>query len=136
MVKRKADGRAVYAVLKGNGYGLGMLQFAHELRDCGIERFAVTEPTDAIKLRLAGFIDEEILVMRSTADERDIADILEAKAVATRYLRVEAKAVATIGSYEAAVVLNGWRKSAARLWRRISKLIPVWDGTVSGERNG
>ena len=95
VVKRKADGRAVYAVLKGNGYGLGMLQFAHELRDCGIERFAVTEPTDAIKLRLAGFIDEEILVMRSTADERDIADILEAKAVAT------------IGSYEAAVVLNG-----------------------------
>ena len=94
-VKRKADGRAVYAVLKGNGYGLGMLQFAHELRDCGIERFAVTEPTDAIKLRLAGFIDEEILVMRSTADERDIADILEAKAVAT------------IGSYESAVVLNG-----------------------------
>ena len=58
VVKRKADGRAVYAVLKGNGYGLGMLQFAHELRDCGIERFAVTEPTDAIKLRLAGFIDE------------------------------------------------------------------------------
>lgn len=33
VVKRKADGRAVYAVLKGNGYGLGMLQFAHELRD-------------------------------------------------------------------------------------------------------
>lgn len=95
VVKRKADGRAVYAVLKGNGYGLGMLQFAHELRDCGIERFAVTEPTDALKLRLAGFIDEEILVMRSTSDERDIADILEAKAVAT------------IGSYESAVVLNG-----------------------------
>ena len=95
VVKKKAGGKAIYAVLKGNGYGLGLLQFAHELRDNGISRFAVTEPADALKLRLAGFIDEEILVMRSTADEQDIADILEAKAVAT------------IGSYEAAVVLGG-----------------------------
>lgn len=95
LVKRRAEGRAIYGVLKGNGYGLGMVQLAHELRDCGIERFAVTEPADALRLRLAGFIDEEILVMRSIADEKEIADLLEARAVAT------------IGSYDAAVALNG-----------------------------
>lgn len=95
IVKRRADGRTIYGVLKGNGYGLGMIPLAHELRDNGIERFAVTEPSEALRLRLAGFIDEEILVMRSIADEDEIADLLEAKAVAT------------IGSYDAAVALNG-----------------------------
>lgn len=95
LVRQAASGRAIYGVLKGNGYGLGLTQFARELRDSGIERFAVNEPGDALKLRMAGFIDEEILVMNSTSIEADILDILEAKAVAT------------IGSYEAAVKLNG-----------------------------
>jgi len=44
---------------------------------------------------MAGFIDEEILVMRSVATEADVSDI------------IEARAVATIGSYDDAVLLSG-----------------------------
>ena len=95
LVRQAAGGRAIYGVLKGNGYGLGLTQLARELRDCGVERFAVNEPGDALKLRMAGFIDEEILVMNSISDEDAILDIMEAKAVAT------------VGSYDAAVKLNG-----------------------------
>lgn len=95
LVRQAAGGRAIYGVLKGNGYGLGLIQLARELRDSGIERFAVNEPSDALKLRMAGFIDEEILVMNSTCIDEEILDILEAKAVAT------------IGSYETAVKLEG-----------------------------
>ena len=95
VVKRKAAGKPIYGVIKGNGYGLGLLQLARILRDEGIDRFAVTEPADAIKLRMAGFIDEEILVMRSVATEADVSDI------------IEARAVATIGSYDDAVLLSG-----------------------------
>ena len=95
IVKRKAAGKPIYGVIKGNGYGLGLLQMARILRDEGIDRFAVTEPADALKLRMAGFIDEEILVMRSVATEADVSDI------------IEARAVATIGSYDDAVLLSG-----------------------------
>jgi alanine racemase len=72
-----------------------MLQLARVARDSGVDRFAVSEPEAAIRLRLAGFIDEEILILRSVSAEADVADI------------IEAKAVATVGSYDAAVVLNG-----------------------------
>jgi len=103
LVRQQARGKAIYGVLKGNGYGLGLVQLARELRDSGIERFAVNEPGDALKLRMAGFIDEEILVMNSTSDEADVLDILEAKAVAT------------IGSYESAVKLNGIAESRGEI---------------------
>ncbi len=94
-VKKRADGKVVYAVVKGNGYGLDFVRFARFLRDYGIDKFAVTEPSDAVRLRMAGFIDEEILVMRSVYDEKDVDDI------------IESRAVATIGSYNDAVLLSG-----------------------------
>ena len=95
IVKKKADGRLIYGVLKGNGYGLGLLQLARVLRDAGIDRFAVTEPSDALRLRMAGYIDEEILVLRSISSVEEATELLEAKATAT------------IGSYADAVLLNG-----------------------------
>ena len=95
IVTNRAGSAPVYGVLKGNGYGLGLIGLAKALRDGGVGRFAVTEPADALTLRAEGFIDEEILVMRSTTDRDDIERILDAAAVAT------------VGSYEAAVALNG-----------------------------
>jgi len=95
VIKKKADGRLIYGVLKGNGYGLGLLPLARVLRDSGIDRFAVTEPSDALRLRMAGYIDEEILILRSVSSVEEAEEILEAKATAT------------IGSYADAVLLNG-----------------------------
>ena len=95
VVKKAAAGRPIFGVLKGEGYGLGLLELAGILREEGISAFAVTEPGDALRLREAGYIDEEILVLRSTAIEDEVEKI------------VSARATATIGSDEAAVVLNG-----------------------------
>ena len=103
IVKRYAKGKAIYGVIKGNGYGLGLVQMAHTLRDEGIDRFAVTEPSDAIKLRMAGFIDEEILVMRSVATEDDVSEI------------IDAHAVATIGSYADAQLLSSFAEKHAEI---------------------
>jgi len=94
VLKKRAGGVFIYGVLKGDGYGLGLVQMAGILRNEGISRFAVADPADAVTLREAGFLDEEILVLRSTCIERDVRLILEAGATAT------------VGSYEAAVVLN------------------------------
>ncbi|MCX7614506.1 MAG: alanine racemase [Clostridiales bacterium] len=94
-IRERAENAQIIAVLKGNGYGLGLCELAETVRDAGISSFAVTEPEDALKLRNAGFADEEILVLRSTALDEDIN------------LVIEACATATVGSYDAAVALNG-----------------------------
>ena len=99
IVKNKAGNCEIIGVLKGNGYGLGIIELAKILSENGIGFFAVTEPEDIKKLRDNGFTDEKILLLRSTA----IPD--EAEAIADNH------AVATIGSYEAAVLLNGVAKA-------------------------
>ncbi len=94
-IKTAAGEAQLIAVLKGNAYGLGLRQMASLLRELEVRRFAVNDPIDAVKLREWGFAEEELLVLRSTAVEQDIRNILESGATAT------------IGSYDAAVALNG-----------------------------
>lgn len=94
-IREKAGGAEIIGVLKGNGYGLGLLPLARAIRDEGISRFAVTEPEDALKLRDGGFTEEEILILRSTAVQSEVQMI------------IESGATATIGSHDAAVALNG-----------------------------
>ena len=94
LARSKAGKTEIIAVLKSNAYGYGLDKLAAELRTNGIRRFAVTEPQDALKLRAAGFLDEEILIIRSTSREDDIKDI------------IKATATASIGSYDDAVLLN------------------------------
>lgn len=94
-IREKAGGVPVIAVLKANAYGLGLRPMAELLRQQGMRRFAVAEPQDAVRLRDWGFSEEEILILRSTSCAEDIKQILTACATAT------------IGSYDAAVALNG-----------------------------
>ena len=53
VIKKRAN-VPVIGVLKGDGYGLGILKLAEILSDNGVTRFAVTEPSDALKLRNNG----------------------------------------------------------------------------------
>lgn len=93
IIQKKA-GVPVFVVLKADGYGFGMKQMAEVLKETGIRMFAVTEPEDAQRLRDWGYTEEDILVMRSTA----MAD--------EAYQVVQANAIATVGSPEAARCLN------------------------------
>lgn len=94
-IKEASGGVPIIAVLKSNGYGLGLRQLSELLREQGVRRFAVSEPRDAVLLRDWGCTEEEILILRSTSNEEDIKQILTACATAT------------IGSHDAAVALNG-----------------------------
>lgn len=79
----QAGSAAIYGVIKGNGYGLGLIPLAKNLWENGITRFAVTELWEVRALREAGFQDAEILMLRETALKEELETLLDLGAVAT-----------------------------------------------------
>ena len=83
VIKNKADGAVIYGVLSNDGGGVGIVSLANVLRDEGIGRFAVSEVAEAAALRRAGFVDEEILMLRATTDRRELESLLDLNVVFT-----------------------------------------------------
>lgn len=78
-----AGDAAVYGVIKGNGYGLGLIPLAKFLWAHGVTRFAVTEISEVRALREADFSQAEILMLRETQLPEELTALLELDAVAT-----------------------------------------------------
>jgi len=93
VIKSLAGSTPIIAVLKCNGYGLGLVEYAKFLMYRGIEIFAVSALEEAAALRKAG-ISNEIILLSSNAIEEDCEVI------------VENNIVATVGSLEAAMALD------------------------------
>lgn len=94
-VQQQAGNAALMAVLKNNAYGLGLIPMARFWREQGVSCFGIGDPADAAVLRGEGFVEEEMLLMRSTAVPEEIETILDNHVIAT------------IGSQEAALALSG-----------------------------
>ena len=86
---------------------------AQLLRDEGIGRFAVCEVSEAEALRKAGFIDEEILMLRSTTDREELERL------------VDLNVVCTISSVDTGLALNALAENrstvAGAALRRLSR---------------
>lgn len=93
-IRRFAGAVPVWAVLKGNGYGIGLVPFSRILRENGIDHFAVTEIKEAEVLR-ENYPDVSILMMRSTADPAEVNTLMDLGVILT------------VGCYETAVAING-----------------------------
>ena len=93
-LKKRAGKAQLWAVVKGNGYGLGLVPLAAICRDAGVTTFCVTEVSDARQLREAGFT-QSILMIRPTCDVDEIHDL------------VDLDVILTVSSQDDAAVLNG-----------------------------
>ena len=94
VIKERAGQSVIYAVLTGDGHGAGLVELARVLREEGIGRFAVSEPAEAAALRKAGFVEEEILMLRPTVDREELAQL------------IELDVVCTVGSSDTGMALN------------------------------
>ena len=101
VIKEKAAGAVIYGVLTGDGGGAGAVSMAKLLRAEGIGRFAVCDVKEAEKLRRAGFVDEEILMLRSTTDREELEQL------------VDLNVVCTISSVDTGLALNALAENRA-----------------------
>lgn len=72
--RRLMGSRPIYAVVKGDGYGLGLAEYSRFLRAEGLERFAVTETAAVRCLRREGFAGE-ILLLRVVTEAREAEEL-------------------------------------------------------------
>ncbi len=94
ILKEKAGTTPIWAVVKADGYGLGVKAFAKALYTLGLRHFCVTEPREAEALLSCGFSDTEILMLRQLSDPTEIRAMWEAGVILT------------VGSLEAAARIN------------------------------
>ncbi len=93
LLKKRAAGTPIWAVLKGNGYGLGVRPMAELCLSEDIRRFAVTELSEALTIREL-CADAQILLLRPTTDPMELQQLLDLDVIAT------------VGSTEAAAALS------------------------------
>lgn len=98
-IKSRAGGAAVYAVLTADARGAGLLEMAELLHSLGVTRFAISELREAQALRKAGLVEEELLMLRSTANRSELEQLMDLNVVCS------------IGSVEAGMALNALAES-------------------------
>ena len=86
----------IIAVVKANGYGLGLVEFTKILIEQGIKSFAVATYKEAIILRNVG-IKEEILMLSPCSKKQELKQLIENDIILTLSSKEDVKLIEEIG---------------------------------------
>lgn len=89
----------IIAVVKANGYGLGIVEYTKFLIDNGISFLAVSTIEEALKLRKSG-IKENILMLSSSAIEEDVRTLVKNNIIITIGSKEDVAVAEKIGKEE------------------------------------
>ena len=92
----KGNSLKIIAVVKANGYGLGIVEFTKILINKGIKSFAVATKDEAYILREAG-IKEEILLLTPNSNKEDIKKLIDNDIILTLSSKEDAKSIESVG---------------------------------------
>lgn len=93
----------IIAVVKGNGMGLGLIEYSKFLVNNGIDFLAVANLEEAIALRQAG-IQEEILMMTPVSKEKELQQLIENQITLTISSKQQIEVIEKIANNEEAQI--------------------------------
>ena len=86
----------IIAVVKANGYGLGLVKYTKFLIENGIKSFAVSTKEEAFSLREAE-IKEEILMLSACNKEDELRELVDKDIILTLSSKEDAKSIDNLG---------------------------------------
>ncbi len=96
----------IIAVVKCNGYGLGIDKAVSLWYESGVRFFAVSEPQEAVEIRELGYTDAEILLLTPTYDEDIIKKLYDLNVIMTVTSPESAAKIASCGHARVHVKLD------------------------------
>lgn len=90
LIQEAVGDKQIIAVLKGNGYGLGLETYARILNENGIHFFAVSEPEEALSLRESE-IEGNILLLTPVTEQTLAEKLMEQNVILTIHSYENAK---------------------------------------------
>lgn len=102
LILDKAKDKIVWGVIKGDGYGLGVVPMARLLAAYGIRHFAVTDICEVRALREDGF-EDPILMMSATCNPEEVNELLDLNAILTVSTEDDARVINEQASARSAI---------------------------------